>query len=311
MDDLADLDAFAAVARARSFRAAAALRGVSPSTLSEAVRRLEKRLGVRLLNRTTRSVAATEPGARLLDALAPALGAVRAALDVVNGYRDTPRGTLKLNVPTIVACRVLPPIAAAFLQAHPAVVLEVTTDDSFVDVVAAGFDAGVRYDERLEGDMIAVPLGPARQRFAAAAAPAYLAAHGHPAHPRDLLGHSCIRHRFNNGRTAPWEFARGGELVRVDPSGPLVASSLDLEVAMAEAGLGIIATFDEFLRPSLDGGRLVPVLAEWWEEFPGPRLYYAGNRLLPAPLRAFVDFLKARRAPTPDAPPDASPGNGG
>lgn len=294
--DLADLDAFAAVATARSFRAAAAVRGVSPSTLSEAVRRLEKRLGVRLLNRTTRSVTPTEPGQRLLEQLGPALGAVEAAIDVVNGFRDTPRGTLRLNVPVIVARCVLPPIASAFLAAHPAISLEVTAEDSFVDVLGAGFDAGVRYDERLDQDMIAVPIGPAVQRYVAGASPAYLAARGRPEHPRDLLDHACIRHRFANGRTVPFEFARDGEIVRVDPTAVLVANSIELEIAAAEAGLGILGTFDEFLRLSFDAGRLVPVLEPWWQSFSGPRLYYAGNRLMPAPLRAFVDFIKARRS---------------
>ena len=291
--DLADLDAFAAVARARSFRGAAALRGVSPSTLSEAVRRLEKHLGVRLLNRTTRSVTATEAGSHLLDGLGPALDAVEAALDLVNGFRDSPTGTLRLNVPTIVACHVLPPIAGGFLKAHPAITLEVTTDDRFIDVLAAGFDAGVRYDERLDQDMIAIPLGPASQRFACAASPTYLVQRGHPAHPRDLLEHSCIRHRFASGVMVSWEFARGSEIVRVDPTGPLVATSLDLEIAAAIDGLGIIETFEEFLRPALDAGLLSPVLEDWWETFSGPRLYYAGNRLTPAPLRAFIDFVKA------------------
>ena len=294
--DLADLDAFAAVATVRSFRNAAALRGVSPSTLSEAVRRLEKRLGVRLLNRTTRSVTPTEPGQRLLEQLGPALGAVAAALDVVNGFRDTPRGTLRLNVPVVVARCVLPPIATAFLAAHPAIALEVTAEDAFVDVLAAGFDAGVRYDERLDQDMIAIPLGPAVQRYVAGAAPAYLAARGRPEHPRDLLEHACIRHRFANGRVVPFEFARDGEIVRVDPAAVLVATTIELEIAAAEAGLGIIGTFDEFLAPSFEAGRLVPVLEPWWQSFSGPRLYYAGNRLMPAPLRAFVDFVKARRS---------------
>ncbi len=293
--DLAALDAFAAVARVRSFRGAAGLRGVSASTLSEAVRRLEARLGVRLLNRTTRSVTLTEAGARLLEQLGPALSAVEAALDVVNGYRDTPRGTLRLNVPTIVACRVLPPIASAFLAAHPAIRLEVETNDDFIDVLAAGFDAGVRYDERLDQDMIAVPMGPATQRYATAAAPAYLASRGIPEHPRDLLGHASIRHRFASGRSFAWEFIKDGEALRVDPPVVLVAASMDLEVAAAEAGIGIIGTFEEYLRPALDAGRLVPVLEDWWQRFSGPRLYYAGNRLTPAPLRAFVDFVKTSR----------------
>jgi DNA-binding transcriptional LysR family regulator len=293
--DLADLDAFAAVARQRSFRGAAILRGVSASTLSEAVRRLEARLGVRLLNRTTRSVTPTEAGARLLDRLVPALGEVAAALDVVNGFRDSPTGTLRLNVPSIVARLVLPPIVARFLEAHPGITLEVTSDDSFIDVLAAGFDAGVRYDERLAQDMIAVPLGPRVQRFVAAAAPSYLAARGRPTHPQDLLTHACIRHRFaSSGATPPWEFERAGEVVRISPSGPLIATSIDLELSAAIAGRGIIFSFEAYLAPALASGTLKPVLEDWWQSFSGPFLYYASRRHMPAPLRAFMDFIKTR-----------------
>ncbi len=290
--DLADLDAFTAVARHRSFRGAAALRTESASTLSEAVRRLEARLGVRLLNRTTRSVTPTEAGARLLERLLPALGEVSAALDAVNGFRDSPMGTLRLNVPGIVARLILPPIVEAFLKAHPGIVLEVTAEDNFIDVLAAGFDAGVRYDERLEQDMIAVPIGPRRQRFVAAAAPAYLAARGRPEHPKDLLGHACIRHRFPSGVIHPWEFERAGEIVRISPSGPLTASSIEMELSAAVAGLGVVYGFEEIQAPALASGALVPVLEDWWQRFSGPFLYYAGRHHMPAPLRAFVDFIK-------------------
>lgn len=290
--DLADLDAFAAVARARSFRGAAAARGVSASTLSAAVRRLEARLRVRLLNRTTRSVTPTEAGARLLERLGPALGEVAAALDAVDGFRGGATGTLRLNVPSIVAGTILPPIVVRFLSANPGIRLEVIADDRFIDVLAAGFDAGVRYDERLEQDMIAVPIGRRVQRFATGAAPAYLAARGHPRHPRDLLDHACIRHRFVSGAMPPWEFLRDGERVRVDPPAPLVASSKDLEVAAAIAGLGVFSSFEEVLAPHFATGALQPVLEDWWESFPGPFLYYAGRRHLPGPLRAFVDFLR-------------------
>ena len=172
--DLNDLSAFVAVARARGFRDAARLSGVSASSLSEAVRRLEAKLGVRLLNRTTRSIAPTEAGARLLERLTPALGEIEAALDVVNAFRDRPAGTLRLNVPATVARLVLPSIVAPFLKAYPDIRLEVIVEDVFVDVLAAGCDAGIRYDERLEQDMIAVPIGPRVQRFAAAASPGYL-----------------------------------------------------------------------------------------------------------------------------------------
>jgi DNA-binding transcriptional LysR family regulator len=295
--DLADLAAFAAVAQQRSFRGAAALRGVSASTLSEAVRRLEARLDLRLLNRTTRSVTPTEAGARLLERLLPALGEVSAALDAVNGFRDSPRGmptgTLRLNVPLIVSSMVLPPIVAGFLKTHPGITLEIAAEDSFIDVLAAGFDAGIRYDERLEQDMIAVPIGPRRQRFAAAAAPAYLAAHGRPAHPGDLLGHACLRHRFPSGVIPPWEFERAGEIVRISPKGPLIATTPELWVSAAVAGLGVICSFEEFLAPALTSGRLVPVLEDWWQSFSGPFLYYASRRHMPAPLRAFVDYIKA------------------
>lgn len=208
---LADLDAFTAVARARSFRTAARRRGVSASALSEALRRLETRLGVRLLNRTTRSVTPTEAGEKLLQRLGPALGEVAAALDQINDFRDTPSGTLRLNVPTAVARDTLPRIIAGFLAAYPDIRLEVTADDRFIDILAAGFDAGIRYDERLERDMIAVPLGPKRQRFMAAASPAYLAVHGTPQHPRELLDHPAIRHRFASGALAVWEFEKQGK----------------------------------------------------------------------------------------------------
>jgi DNA-binding transcriptional LysR family regulator len=290
--DLTDLDAFAAVARQRSFRGAAVLRGVSASTLSEAVRRLESRLGVRLLNRTTRSVTPTEAGARLMERLAPALGEIASAIDAVNDFRDNPTGTLRLNVPGAVTRLILPPIIEGFLKTHPGITLEIITNDSFIDVLAAGFDAGIRYDERLDQDMIAVPIGPRVQRFAAAIAPAYAALHGRPQHPKDLLDHACIRHRFASGVTHPWEFTRGDETIQVNPTGPLTASTMDLEISAAVAGLGIIYSFEEWLAPALAEGALEPVLEDWWPSFSGPFLYYASRRQMPAPLRAFVDYIK-------------------
>ena len=288
---LADLDAFVAVARARGFRGAAAARGASASGLSEAVRRLEGALGVRLLNRTTRSVTPTEAGERLLERLGPALGEIESGLDVVNSFRDNPRGALKLNVPVIVAMKVLPPIVSRFLAAYPGVRLEIVASDDFIDVVGAGFDAGIRYEERIERDMIAVPIGPRIQRYVAAAAPSYLAAHGTPAHPRDLVDHACIRHRFASGAVADWEFVRGEEVVRIKPDGPLVASAIELELGAAIAGLGIVCTFEEFLREALDRGELTEVLADWRQSFSGPFLYYP-SRNMPAPLRAFVGFIR-------------------
>jgi DNA-binding transcriptional LysR family regulator len=291
--DLGDLTAFVAVARSGGFRDAARASGSSPSGLSEAVRRLEARLGVRLLNRTTRSVAPTEAGARLLDRLGPALGEVEAALDVVNSFRDRPAGTLRLNVPVSAARLVLPRIVPPFLAAYPDIRLEVIAEDSFVDVLAAGCDAGIRYDERLEQDMIAVPIGPREQRYATAASSAYLDRRGRPTHPRELLDHSCLRSRFTSGAMTIWEFERDGEVVKVDPSGPLIVragTATDLAIDAAIAGSGVIQLFEDWLRPHLDSGALEPVLEAWWLRFSGPFLYYPGRRHLPAPLRALVDF---------------------
>jgi len=188
----------------------------------------------------------------------------------------------------------LPPIAEAFLRTYPDIRMEVTVDDRFVDVLAAGADAGIRYDERLEQDMIAVPIGPRIQRFAGGAAPAYLAEHGTPSHPRQLLDHACIRHRFASGAMTDWEFERDGETVKLDPAARLVisAGATDMAVTSAEAGLGVVFMFEDWLRPSFDSGRLVPVLEPWWPSFSGPFLYYPSRRFMPAPLRAFVDFIK-------------------
>ncbi|GGE00368.1 LysR family transcriptional regulator [Polymorphobacter glacialis] len=297
MADLGDLNAFIAVARAGGFREAARASDKSASGLSEAVRRVEASLGVRLLHRTTRSVRPTEAGARLIERLLPALAEVETALDVVNGFRDRPAGTLRLNVPVSAARLVLPAIVPPFLAAFPDIRLEITAEDGFVDILASGCDAGIRYDDRLEQDMIAVPIGPRVQRFATAAAPAYLARHGIPGHPRDLLEHACLRGRFSSGAIPPWEYERGGEIILVEPTGPLVVgigAATDLVVDAAIAGTGIIQLFEDWLRPHLDSGALVPVLEDWWRSFSGPFLYYSGRRHLPAPLRAFIDFIGAR-----------------
>jgi DNA-binding transcriptional LysR family regulator len=289
---LADLEAFVAVANSRSFRGAAYVRNVSASTLSEAVRRLEARLGLRLLNRTTRSVTPTEAGQRLLHALAPALEDVAEAIDAVHSEVDTPAGTLRLNVPSIAARAFLPGLLSRFLLRHPGIRAEVVVEDRFIDVLAAGFDAGIRYDERLEGDMIAIPIGPRRQRFITAASPGWLEQHGTPTHPDALDPANCIGHRFASGLTAVWEFERGRKTLRLSPAGRVVATSSDIEVAAAVAGLGLIHTFEEILQPVLDDGRLMRILDDWSVSFPGPSLYYPSRRQMPPKLRALVDFLR-------------------
>ncbi|MEQ4254480.1 LysR family transcriptional regulator [Pseudomonas syringae] len=292
--DIQDLLAFVAVVNARGFREAARLSGKSASGLSDAIRRMEARLGVRLLNRTTRSVAPTEAGVRLMERIVPALGEVESALDVVNDFRDRPSGTLRLNVPVSAARLVLPSIITPFLQTYPDIRLEVVTEESFVDMLAAGCDAGIRYDERLEQDMIAVPIGPRFQRFATAASPAYLQARGRPEHPRDLLAHACLRGKFPSGVIPLWEYERDGDIVKVDPAGPLtvrIGGAFDLTVQAAIDGLGVVHLFEDWLRPHLDSGALEPILEPWWQRFTGPYLYYPGRRYLPSPLRAFIDFI--------------------
>jgi DNA-binding transcriptional LysR family regulator len=293
--DLSDLSAFVAVARAGGFREAARITNGSASGLSDAVRRVETRLGVRLLNRTTRSVVPTEAGRMLLARLDPVLNEVEAALDVVNGFRDTPVGTLRLNVPLAAVRLVLPSIVPRFLAAYPEIRLEVTAEESVIHVFAAGCDAGIRYEERLEQDMIAVPIGPRKQRAAAAASPAYLDRHGRPQHPRDLLAHRCMRGRFPSGAVVPYEFERDGERLMIEPDGPLqvqIGGAVDLAVEAAVAGVGVVHLFEDWLRPYFERGELEPVLQDWWPTFSGPYLYYPGRRLVPAPLRAFVDFIR-------------------
>ena len=295
--EFGDISAFLAVVKAGGFRDAARATGDSASRLSEAVRRLEARLGVRLLHRTTRSVELTAVGRELADRLTPAVAEVDLALDVVNGYRERIAGRLKLNVPISAARLVLPDILPPFLAAYPDIHLEIVAEDTFVDLVASGCDAGIRYDERLEQDMIAVPIGPRLQRYALAASSAYLDRCGRPDHPRDLVDHNCIRGRFASGAIAPWEFEKDGEVVNVEPTGQLIVATdgaAELIVASAIGGVGIMGLFEDWIRPHFSSGALEPVLEPWWPRFSGPFLYYPGRRLVPAPLRAFIDFVKAR-----------------
>ncbi|WET37229.1 LysR family transcriptional regulator [Agrobacterium fabrum] len=298
MPDFNDIGAFLLVARASGFRQAAHASGMSSSALSDAIKRLENELGVRLLNRTTRSVLPTEAGAELLRRVDPAFAEIRSALDQISGDRDQVAGSLKLNVPVSAARLVLPDIVPPFLAAYPDIRLEILTDENFVDIISAGCDAGIRYDERLEQDMIAVPIGPRAQRFALAAAPGYIAARGRPTHPRELLEHACIRGRFAGRAIPPWEFERDGETMIIDPPGQLLVQSgggTDLGVSAAIADMGVIYLFEDWLEPHLASGALEPLLEPWWLSFSGPYLYYPGRRLVPAPLRAFIDFVKGGR----------------
>jgi DNA-binding transcriptional LysR family regulator len=288
--DLRDLDAFVAVARTRNFRRAALEQRVSVSSLSQRLRDMEERLGVRLMNRTTRSVALTEAGELLLARVGPAISDVGAALDQVRGLRGVPSGRLRINAPPPAIDLVLAPMVAPFLKAYPQIDLEIVSDSAFVDIVAAGFDAGVRYGEHLAQDMIAVPLG-LPQRYAVVASPQYVAQHGRPKHPKDLLDHAAIRTRFGNGVMPDWEFEKAGRIVKVAPPAKLIATYLGLARRAALDGVGFWSTFDGYVREEVASGELVSVLEDWCPPFPGPFLYYPSRRQSPPALSAFVAFV--------------------
>ena len=296
--DITVLHAVVAVAKAGGFREAARVTGSNPSRLSDAVRRAEQQLGVRLFHRTTRTVALTEVGRTLMERLLPAMNEVESALDDLNRFRKTPAGTLRLNVPVSASRLILPALVPAFLARYPDIELEVVAESNVQDVFRDGCDAGIRYDETLEQDMIALPIGPRQQRFALAAAPAYLEKAGSPTHPHELIRHSCIRGRFASGVVPEWEFEKEGEQIKVKPAGQLlvsIGSGMDLAVENAVAGGGMIYLFEEWLKPQFESGKLQPVMQPWWLTFPGPWLYYPDRRLIPAPLRAFIDFIREER----------------
>jgi DNA-binding transcriptional LysR family regulator len=287
---LRDLAAFAAVARTLNFRRAAAEQQVSASSLSQRLRNMEERLGVRLLNRTTRSVALTEAGALLFERIGPAMRDVAAVLDQVRGLRNVPSGHLRINAPPPAIDLVLAPMVAPFLQAHPKIDLEIVAETSFVDIVATGFDAGVRYGEHLAQDMIAVSLG-SPQRYAVVASREYIAQHGRPKQPKDLLDHACIRTRFDSGAMLDWEFEKAGRMVKVAPPAKLIATYLGLALRAVHDGLGFWLTFEGYVRYGVKSGALVSVLDDWCPPFPGPFLYYPSRRQPPPALAAFVAFV--------------------
>jgi DNA-binding transcriptional LysR family regulator len=288
--DLRDLDAFVAVARTRNFRRAALEQRVSTSSLSQRLRDMEERLGVRLMNRTTRSVALTEAGELLLARVGPAMLDVGDALDQVRGLRDVPSGRLRINAPPPAVDLVLAPMVAPFLKAYPQVDLEIVAETSFIDIVEAGFDAGVRYGEHLAQDMIAVPLGPP-QRYAVVASAPYVARHGRPKQPKDLLDHACVRTRFGSGAMLDWEFEKTGRVVKVAPPAKLIATYLGLAIRAVHDGLGFWLTFEGYVRDAVKSGALVSVLDDWCAPFPGPFLYYPSRRQQPPALGAFVAFV--------------------
>lgn len=292
--DLAEISAFAEVAARRSFAAAASQLGVSRSTLSGTIRGLEEKLGVRLLNRTTRSVAPTEAGERLLARLGPLLGDFAAALDSINEFRDTPAGLLRVTVPPPVAALVIEPIMARFLADHPKISLEVSSDGTLRDIVSERFDAGIRFGARIDRDMVAIRIGGAL-RATVVAAPAYLAARPRPVKPQDLQAHNCIRIRFPSGVIKPWLFEKAGKRLEVAVEGTLIVNEEGMQRRAALDGVGVAYTLCDFVAQPVREGALVPLLEDWMPSLSDFYLYYPSRRQTPAPLQAFIDFLRKEK----------------
>jgi DNA-binding transcriptional LysR family regulator len=290
--ELSELDAFAAVARHRSFRKAADERGVSASALSHAMRALEARLGIRLLNRTTRSVTPTEAGQQLLATLVPTLNQVNEALAQLTSMQEVPAGKLRLNVARPAARIVFAKVLAPFVARYPRIQLDLITDDGLTDIVSGGFDAGVRFGENLAGDMIAVPVG-APQSFVTVASDAYLTAKGIAHAPRDLLEHACIARRFPSGKLYAWEYQADGQPIRLSVTGPLILEDDALMIQAAKDGAGIAYVYEELARDDIRNGHLREILQEW--KAPPSRffLYYSSRRHVPPALSALIEFIRA------------------
>jgi DNA-binding transcriptional LysR family regulator len=292
-DQLDGLATFVCVAQTRGFSSAAVRLGVSPSAVSQTIRQLETRVGLALFSRTTRSVSLTEAGLRFLERVAPAVEELAAASSELADRPERPAGLLRLTVPTIAYSMVLEPAMAPFLRAYPDVNVEMSIDSAMVDIVASGFDAGIRFDDKVPRDMVGLKIGP-RLYASMVASPLYLAERGTPKHPRDLLVHDCITYRFTtSGQLERWDFEKNGERMKLAVSGRLV---LNNAVAMTQAainGIGIANLFTGSTDPFIHSGQLVRVLADWSPALPDMTLYYPDRRRVPAKLRAFIDFLRA------------------
>lgn len=292
--DLFALNVFLAIANHRSFRAAALELGVTPSAISHSVKSFEHRLGVRLFNRTTRSVSLTEAGERLAAKLRPAMSSITEALRETNDLRGVPAGTVRINASDVAIRMLLLPILARFRRNYPQVHLDIVTDGRLGDIVAEGFDAGIRLAEAVPQDMIAVRLTETT-RFAAVASPAYLATRDRPAVPQDLYQHDCIRFRFESGAIYRWEFERNGVAEIINVNGPLTLTDQTLMVEAAIAGLGIAFVPDFLVIDAIQMGRLERLLDSWCPPFPGVCLYYPGRRHVSSGLRALIETIKGER----------------
>ena len=291
-NDFSTLAAFLAVAEERSFTRAAKRHGVSPSAMSHAIRGLEEDIGVRLLSRTTRSVAPTEAGERLLTRLRPALTDVQEALDQLSGLRNKAAGRLRLLVPRLAGTELLTPKLAQFTRDYPDVVLDITADDTRLDIVAGGFDAGIHFGEYIQKDMIAVRVSK-DHRAAIVGSPAYFKSHTKPKAPRGLLSHRCINFRHGHGGDVyRWEFEKGRKSLSVAVNGPLIVDDVEIVIRAALDGIGLAFVGEDKVSHHLASGALVRVLDDWCQPFSGFFLYYPSRRQQPAALAALIDTLR-------------------
>lgn len=293
--DFSELTTFLLIAEHRSFRGAAKVLGVSPSALSHTIRNLETKLDVRLFNRTTRSVALTEAGEQLLRRIRPALTDLEDAVNEAATARDRPSGSIRISAAEAGARPIIQNVLPAFLQRYPDIHVEFVVDTRFVDVVADGFDAGIRLLEDAPRDMTIIPFGSA-WRFMAVASPAYLERHGEPQKPQDLLTHRCIRFRFSSGALYPWDLERDGKTVTIDVQGPMTLGNTNLMLEAALNGIGIAWIAESLVAEHIDAGNLKRVLPEWGQSFPGACLYYPANRHPPTALRLFSDAIRDANA---------------
>ena len=299
--EYAQLQAFAAVIQQGSFVRAAAHLGMSASALSQTIRTMEDRLGVLLVNRTTRSVSPTQIGARLLADLLPALTSLDTALARLKEPTDGPYGVLRINTTRVAATHYLAPLIGPFLRAYPGIQFDIVTDERLVDIVAGGFDAGVRLGKKLDRDMVAHGLGGHLEMMVVASAD-YLARCGTPRTPQDLANHQCLTYRWpTDGSLYRWEFERNGELLEIDAQGPLVVTEPEMLTRVALDGVGIAYLFRHQVAELIETGKLIHILKEWTPTFPGFYLYYPSQRQMAPALRAFIDFVMQRQQPEPAA----------
>ncbi len=298
---LDNLEVFASIVRCGGFRAAALERGISSSALSQTINGLEEVLGIRLLNRTTRSVSPTEAGERLLERLVPAIADIRKAVDDLNQLKEKPSGTLRINAPAPAVDHLLCPLVFEFMRLHEEVNVEIVSDAAVIDIVKQGFDAGVRFGKQLEQDMVAMPLGPSL-RYAIVASRSYIDGNGRPTKPADLVHHQCIRRRFPGGALATWQFEKEGEKMELVPDARLTLNSAQNELQAALAGNGLAHVLEDYAAPYVEDGRLVEVLEDWSPILPSWFLYYPNKRHPSAAMRAFLDFVRAHTRSTADHP---------